>query len=916
MSGPRIFVSYARSDGRVFAKALSARLQVAGFSLWRDLADMEGGRDWWQQIEEAIRAVEYLILVISEAALKSDYVRREWRFARQEGTCVIPVLAGAGLTGSETFRAFPGWMRRVHFVDTSNTEQWTRLVRTLEGPCEVRRVPFMAGDPPEGFVDRPREMEAVIGHLVLDDRNDPVAITGVLQGAGGFGKTALAKALCHHPRVEEAFDDGILWVTLGEQPGDLKGRIFDLIFAVTGQRPPVDELQTAIAELAKALGERRMLIVIDDVWDAAHLRPFLDGGPNCARMVTTRNQATVPAMAATVRVDAMQPDEATALLLQSAGLAAERLEELAALAERLGDWPLMLKLLGAQLRERVCRLNEPVDRALEWVGRALTKRGLTAFDIENPTERDQGVAATLEASLSLLSEDERQRFAELAVFPEDAVVPLATVQTLWAATGGLDDLDSDDLARKLFGLSLLLDLDLARRSLRLHDVIRTYLLPPDGGGRVALHRSLINAYQAECPEGWERGPDDGYFFQTLPHHLAELGDREALDALLLDPGWLKAKLAASGAQGLVADYQHGHGRMQELIGRTLQLTSGILVHDRRQLLPQLLGRLMAVDDPLASVFLASARRLADRPALLTDQPSLTPPGAVTARLKGHGGPVRALAVLADGRLASGSSDKTVRLWDPATGAETALREEHTDWVRALAVLADGRLASGSYDGIVRLWDPVTSAETARPEGHTDWVMALAVLADGRLASGSHDKTVRLWDPETGRETARLEGHCGAVMALAVLADGRLASGSADNTVRLWDPATGAETARLEGHTDWVMALTVLTDGRLASGSYDKTVRLWDPATGAETVRLEGHTDWVRALAVLADGRLASGSADNTVRLWDPATGVELCRLELDGTVHSLAFLPDPDGDGWRLIAGDALGRLHWLRVVD
>jgi WD40 repeat protein len=67
-------------------------------------------------------------------------------------------------------------------------------------------------------------------------------------------------------------------------------------------------------------------------------------------------------------------------------------------------------------------------------------------------------------------------------------------------------------------------------------------------------------------------------------------------------------------------------------------------------------------------------------------------------------------------------------------------------VNALAVLGDRRLASGSGDTTIRLWDPATGACERVFEGHQSWVVALAVLGDGRLASGSDDTTIRLWDP--------------------------------------------------------------------------------------------------------------------------------------------------------------------------
>jgi WD40 repeat protein len=125
-------------------------------------------------------------------------------------------------------------------------------------------------------------------------------------------------------------------------------------------------------------------------------------------------------------------------------------------------------------------------------------------------------------------------------------------------------------------------------------------------------------------------------------------------------------------------------------------------------------------------------------------------------------------------VASGSSDKTVKLWDPATGTLQQTLEGHSDLVWAVAFSPDGKLvASASHDKTVKLWDPATGTLQQTLEGHSDLVLAVAFSPDGKLvASGSYDKTVKLWDPATGTLQQTLEGDYYSVRAVAFSPDGK------------------------------------------------------------------------------------------------------------------------------------------------
>jgi small GTP-binding protein len=264
-----------------------------------------------------------------------------------------------------------------------------------------------------------------------------------------------------------------------------------------------------------------------------------------------------------------------------------------------------------------------------------------------------------------------------------------------------------------------------------------------------------------------------------------------------------------------------------------------------------------------------------------------PPGVKLLRtIEGHRERVTSVAFdPRGGTLASGSADKTVKLWEVRSGKLLRTLERHQDTVMSVAFDPQGgTLASGSHDYTVKLWEARSGKLLRTFEGQAAVMSVAFDPQGGTLASGSVDDTVKLWEARSGKLLRTLEGHQAAVNSVAFDPQGgTLASGSVDDTVKLWEARSGKLLRTLEGHQSTVNSVAFDPQGgTLASGNADETVNLWGVRSGKLLRTLEGHTGDVEIVASSPGGRLlASKSDDQTIRLWS-------CE-----TWETVAVIPEP-----------------------
>jgi cytochrome c len=270
------------------------------------------------------------------------------------------------------------------------------------------------------------------------------------------------------------------------------------------------------------------------------------------------------------------------------------------------------------------------------------------------------------------------------------------------------------------------------------------------------------------------------------------------------------------------------------------------------------------------------------------------PYTAQAQLRGHGGPVRALAISPDGTQAvSGSFDTSVIRWSlPKNAAEQVLRF-HDGAVNAALFLRDGRIATSGEDARIAIWTPGAPQPAKVLEGHTAPVVALAISPDGTtLASASWDHTARLW-PLAGGMPRVIEGHAQNVNGVAFAPDGRaLITAGYDATLRI-SPLAGGNAPTVTTLPTPLNTVAVAPDGEIVAAGADGKVYVLSP-TGELLGAIEAAQAPIISVALSRDGSLiaAAGIRGSVAVIDRLARKMERTLVGPGLPVWSAAFFPD------------------------
>jgi len=353
-------------------------------------------------------------------------------------------VAGQRAAALHQYESFRSLLKRE--LDLSPQEETTVLYETIKAnrPIQLHeKAPPVFGNMPPmptlivGRDETIKDLKTRIG-IYNGESNKQKAPLNVIQGWPGIGKSTITAMLAHDPDVHDYFVDGVLWTSLGQTPNifsEMMSWANALKIEGANNIKTVEELSTRMTAL---LRDKRILLIVDDAWEASHAIPFNVGGQHSATIVTTRMndvaQALVVKPEEIYKIPILTDSHSLELLRVLAPDAIEQNpDEANDLIHDLEGLPLALQVAGRLLRAEM-NLGWGVSELLVELreGAKLLSAQAPVDRIDNTHQTTPTIHALLQKSTDLLNEEIRERFALLGAFaPKPASFDLDAMKAVW-----------------------------------------------------------------------------------------------------------------------------------------------------------------------------------------------------------------------------------------------------------------------------------------------------------------------------------------------------------------------------------------------------------------------------------------------------------------------------------------------------
>ncbi|MDY7003748.1 MAG: NB-ARC domain-containing protein [Cyanobacteriota bacterium] len=447
---------------------------------------------------------------------------------------------------------------------------------------------FQAPPLPRYYVDRPEYSDNLKANLLTNSSDTRAIVVTAIHGLGAVGKSTLATALAYDREIQSRFSDGILWVTLGQEPNILP-MLSGWVQALGDYNFKPTSVEATANHLRTLLYDKAVLLVVDDAWNTDHAKIFNFGGLRCQVLVTTREKAIADVLGAeTYSLDVMTLSQSMQLLSQRLGreITGEEATQAENLVKKLGYLPLALELAAAQVEDgiswqvlladikRESRFKAK-DGSISWrvlLTDILQDMGLKIFERPGATDvteeaslKQLSLTALLNSSIKRLTPKTRENFIWLGILPDNVTITQGMATVLW-------DMDDEGNARDeleyLRSQGFLLDgvpFADGKPTYRLHnsfhELARNLLTAPLkprrrsgisglGIGMAEAHGIFLEKYSRLTDNHlWHTLPNDGYIHQHLVWHLEKAGKIEEVHGLL-------AEESKSGCNGWYETCEH------------------------------------------------------------------------------------------------------------------------------------------------------------------------------------------------------------------------------------------------------------------------------------------------------------------------------------------------------------------------